>query len=404
MEATKMPVVFVHGVATRQTPTYDADVKQRDQLFRRLVMGPDDDSIGDPDWGSTAVKLDRDGWIPQKGAAETFAGGTTVLPTEGRSLAAAVATRNVGLGVDLAFGALLKRESERQATAPTGLSDAELDAFAKAVAYLERQANPNGQGSDFTEDVTDAKFAQTLGLALSTGEHQAPAPPAVGAVETYGLVDDVFAAIGKALKDVTDPLRNTASDALLSLFRAPLSEKVALFLGDIFVYLRGREDGTSRGDYNRIFHPVIDALVEGANNRQGDQPLIVLGHSLGGVILYDLLSDDRCLTAIRAKTAGEFRVDHLVTVGSQPGLFANMNLFPQELPHGGRLPCPACVVDWMNVYDYTDVFSFTAAPFFNDVTDFEFDNVSGLLDAHTAYFQRPSFYQRLRARLKERRG
>jgi hypothetical protein len=35
------------------------------------------------------------------------------------------------------------------------------------------------------------------------------------------------------------------------------------------------------------------------------------------------------------------------------------------------------------------------------VKDFEFDNVSGALEAHSAYFRRPSFYKRLRARLAE---
>jgi len=53
----------------------------------------------------------------------------------------------------------------------------------------------------------------------------------------------------------------------------------------------------------------------------------------------------------------------------------------------------------MNVFDYTDVLSFRCEPFFSDVKDYGFDNVSGALQAHSAYFQRPSFYTRLRARL-----
>lgn len=396
-----MPVVFVHGVANRQSEAHQAEVKQRDQLFQRLVLGAADTFIRDPDWGSNAVKLDRGGWIPTKGLAETFSGGASVLPPGGASVAAAAAVKKVSLGVDLAFGALLEQKTGQPGGAQ-GLNDDELAAFEKAVQYLERQAAPDAKGLDFVAGVTDAKFADTLGAALSVQSAARPLQaPLAGTPERMSIASDVFGAIGKALKDVTDPLRNLGSDALLSRVRGPLSNKVALFLGDIFVYLRGREDVTKEGDFNRIFMPIINALAEAASSQQGTQKLIVVGHSLGGVILYDMLTDQHCLNAIKARTGGEFFVDHLVTVGSQPGLFANMNLFSSPLPpNGGKLPKPACVDNWMNVYDYTDVFSFTTQPFFADVQDFEFDNISGLLDAHTAYFQRPSFYQRLRARLR----
>ena len=44
----------------------------------------------------------------------------------------------------------------------------------------------------------------------------------------------------------------------------------------------------------------------------------------------------------------------------------------------------------MNVYDFTDVLSFRAAPFFDGVNDFEFDNVTGVLEAHRANLTLPS--------------
>jgi hypothetical protein len=59
------------------------------------------------------------------------------------------------------------------------------------------------------------------------------------------------------------------------------------------------------------------------------------------------------------------------------------------------------VAAWINVYDYTDILSFACRRIFANVEDFEFDNVAGLFDAHSAYFQRPSFYSRLRNRLKQ---
>ena len=47
-----------------------------------------------------------------------------------------------------------------------------------------------------------------------------------------------------------------------------------------------------------------------------------------------------------------------------------------------------------------DLFGFRAQPMFDDCTDLIFSSATGLIDAHTAYFKRPQFHQRLAARLK----
>jgi hypothetical protein len=62
---------------------------------------------------------------------------------------------------------------------------------------------------------------------------------------------------------------------------------------------------------------------------------------------------------------------------------------------------PDSVTHWLNVYDYTDVFSFLCAPFFEGVLDFGYDTKIDLFEAHSAYFKRPSFYKRLEIRLRE---
>jgi hypothetical protein len=211
----------------------------------------------------------------------------------------------------------------------------------------------------------------------------------------------VFSRIGEALKAVTDPLRNVGSDAVLKLIRKPLSDQVALFLGDIFVYLRWRETDGAAGTYNRIFTPIIQDIGAASAVRAAGQKLVVVGHSLGAVILYDLLTDPRAVTEIEKASGKPLVVDAWVTVGAQPGLFADMGLYDRPAAADGRLAKPDCVQRWMNVYDFTDVLSFRTEPFFSDVNDYEFDNVAGALEAHSAYFQRPGFYRRLRARLAE---
>jgi len=372
-----MPLVFVHGVATRQTPAYQTEVAQRDALFRRLVVG-EDDPIWDPDWGSGAVRFGKGGWVPRKGAAQAWVAGTP-LPSNASSAAALMAPRDLEGAVDLALGALLAQ----RAAAGAPLSDDELAAFEAAVSYLEEGADPTAFNPVATDEQFAATLVQELGIAGTSGR----SPVAMGGSSLIGR-------IGQAVRAVTDPLRNAGADAVLKLIREPISNQVALFLGDIFVYLRARDS-----DPGRIFDPIIKALSEANAARSETGKLIVVGHSLGAVILYDLLSSPPALERIATASGRPLQVDAWVTVGAQPGLFADMGLYAVPPEPDGRLAKPDCVGAWMNVYDFTDVLSFLAKPFFTDVEDFEFDNVSGALEAHTAYFQRPGFYKRLRARL-----
>jgi hypothetical protein len=379
-----MPLVFVHGVAARQTPKYQAWVVQRDALFRRLVMG-EDEAIFDPDWGSGAVRFAKGGWVPTKGAAEAYGIGGPSLAGQGISAAAIAARHDLEQAVDLALASLLVQ----QAASGAAPSEEELRVFEAAVRYLEGAADP----SAFAPTETDAQFAQSLESELTP-----LLPAAVG--EPMSL-RNVFSRIGEALKTMTDPLRNAGSDAILKLIREPLSDQVALFLGDIFVYLRWRETDGAAGTYNRIFEPIIKDLGRANEARAAGRKLVIVGHSLGAVILYDLLTDPRAVTEIETASGKPLLVDALVTVGAQPGLFADMGLYNRQPAADGRLAKPDRAQRWMNVYDYTDVLSFRTEPFFADVKDYEFDNVAGALEAHSAYFQRPGFYKRLRARLAE---
>ena len=168
------------------------------------------------------------------------------------------------------------------------------------------------------------------------------------------------------------------------------------------MYLRWRETDNANATTNRIFGPIVDHLIQASKLRSSTDPLIVIGHSLGGVVLYDLLSDPATLANIAQRLGSELIVDTWVTVGAQPALFADMGLYANvSKAANGRFPRPVPVRRWLNVYDYTDVLSFSCKPLFNDVTDYEFDNVTGLFSAHSTYFQRPSFYSRLRNRLKQ---
>jgi hypothetical protein len=120
---------------------------------------------------------------------------------------------------------------------------------------------------------------------------------------------------------------------------------------------------------------------------------VVVGHSLGGVIGYDILTS----------FARDLRVDAFVTVGSQVGLFEELKLFlasDRAIPREGstKISLPPSVRHWLNVYDGNDVMSYRLSPLVDGVVEFRYAT-GELLAAHGAYFGQPRFHQRLAERL-----
>jgi pimeloyl-ACP methyl ester carboxylesterase len=172
-------------------------------------------------------------------------------------------------------------------------------------------------------------------------------------------------------------------------------EKASRFLGDIFVYLSER--GTLEAPGAIVTDVLADLEKADKAKRSGDDKLIVIGHSLGGVIIYDILTYFR----------PDLKFDVLASVGSQIALFEEMSLYRASKadvppnPPKDLLPQPTGIAKWLNVFDTNDVFSFRAQGVFAGPTDYRFDTGYGLLQAHGGYFARPSFYKRLAARLSQ---
>jgi hypothetical protein len=208
-----MPLVFVHGVATRQTPEYAARVHQRDVLFQKLVLPKGSPKPFDPDWGSNAVTFNSAlPWVPTPGAAEAWSIGDGVAGATGISR---IAHAKPALAVDLAFTAGL--EQRIQAAAESGqpadaLTEDDMAAFEAAVTYLERETIDHNL---FDEESSDTEFFDTLASQLQ------PNMPTKPAGEAMGLSADALGWLGKGLKKFVDPIANVSSDAVLRLVRRP---------------------------------------------------------------------------------------------------------------------------------------------------------------------------------------
>jgi len=342
-----------------------------------------------PDWGSHGVTFTSGlPWLPKLMDNEALG---VRRPAGAQAGLSDLAQRDVAEAVDLAVAASLDAAIEAAAIGghPQDAVGDSVELCTAAAAYLEREdATERKVGVGALNAGSDEDFLHALSQQLRPKD----------GVEEFGPFD----ALQRGLDRIEDWVVNAVSDGALSLGRRPGSAFAALFLGDVFVYLRDRDTLGSGGVRERLFQPILDDLVDAAKAARADrEPFVVIGHSLGGVILYDLLSDPDCLAALEQATPG-FKIDLLVTVGSQPGFFADLKLYDGKPTTTGKLERPPVVDQWFNVFDFTDVFSFLAAPMFNGVEDFSYDSVVGPVAAHTAYFKRPSFYQRLRRRLQAR--
>jgi hypothetical protein len=117
-----------------------------------------------------------------------------------------------------------------------------------------------------------------------------------------------------------------------------------------------------------------------------EPPVVVVGHSLGGVIALD--------TLIRTPLP---QVELLVTVGSQGSFLYESGALP-ALCHPD--PLPGHMPRWLNVYDPRDLLSYLAEPLFpGRATDVQVDNRQPFPASHSAYWTNPAVYRALAERL-----
>lgn len=368
-------LVFIHGVATRDTPEYRAAIANRDTLFRELLFTGTDVSIHAPMWGQFVPAIPQAVFETDKGVT-TYSLNVGSAPGMEDGVLGELAVAPPEAAPEVTIGAVGKQD-------PIAALDAICSEIADRAAREEREFSPEelaafrraseliGTDAAATAFEGDAS-TETIAEQLKTGP---------GA---FGITD----VIGEAISAVTDHVKNAASTLGFGAIRGKLSPAIGLFLGDVFVYLK---DGEARQKIREQIGKAITAAHDAA--KAGKGPVVLVGHSMGGVILIDMLANPRA-----AGLPDDLRVAALLTVGSQPGFFAVLDLVASS---GGQRKKPGCVNRWLNIFDPIDPLAFRTDMIFEGAEDFSFNSVAGIMEAHSKYFQRPQFYARSRKRLKE---
>lgn len=431
-----MPLVFVHGVNTRKGET-DAEKRSfatgerllKEQFgvaFADRVSAPDGLKAFSPYWGDLGVKFARNlASLPQSGVQALAVGqpalADLVAATAAKldadivklpelrtgPLTAVAKVRSLSAAVDLLFAG--SANVQQPAPLAKRMSDA-LPDVARFAAAAEQYAATNPQPAWLANTKDDAAFVDQLYKAVTA--HAAASATTLPAgtapkVQSLGVGSDVLTwlkqgatAVRTAAATVVNNVKaatvGAVTDATRSAFlelsgyvRPAASALAGRFVGDVFKYLENRNEITDR----------VLTMVREADKarRKGDEELYLIGHSFGGIILYDIL------------TASEptLKCDLYVTVGSQVALFAEMGrlaapagvaaAFAENQP----APRPGAADRWLNIYDLTDFVGFGTRGVFKGVTDYEFETDALPLVSHSAYFDTPRFFARLRERVNE---
>lgn len=381
-----MQTVFVHGVANRREPdpdAFDNAVEARRSSFSKWCFESDEVSYFDPYWGDLGAHPDRNLIsIPKEKSVALGLGGLGGGGEGGRT---ASLENEVLLDAAKAdFGAFLTALAAAQMESGDDEGLERADLLARYAASLDNGGDKGVESPDWVaglandEDLLERLQEELASMAVAS--------------------DDVSLGLGNWLKKTGKKVILGAIglvDGPAEKLARAATPHIARFFGDVFIYLK---DGVRRIE---IRQRIADDLVKAAKaaHEDGDK-LIVVGHSMGAIILYDMLSGQEVVDALSTAVGAPFLIDLLLTVGTQVGVFEELDLFSHSVP--GESPGrPACLGAWWHIYNQMDVLSFGVVGVIDGVTQFSVDTGANIVDAHGAYFTSPVFHRRLRKRLLE---
>jgi hypothetical protein len=418
-QETVMPIVYVHGVATRDFVSFEAMKPYlRRYISPILSSDPDNVYVDQVFWGNHAAKFRWKGASRPRSRLLGQGPASTTQQMASPALLAALLEKDV---IDR-----VPQTSAAEGAGGSGLiSGARPPASAATAARLSTLTND--EISDLLTELIyatepDGRSAAELALVADTVARDPEvrvtlAAQPTAAAEAAFIVDEVRkrAADSRLVSMGSGPLSKLAdrlSEALSRGKSAPayaasilaaevrpwLNDLASVFIGDVFEYLKNRGDASAPGDIPRL---VLDGLEAAHRDKvKKNEPLVVITHSMGGQLVYDVLTH----FIPEAPERSHLRIDFWCATASQVGLFEELKLFKlaeQSIGTPKRAPFPQSLGVWWNVWDSNDFISYTAKPIFDDVDDEAYDSGLSLVTAHSGYLRRPSFYRRLAARLAD---
>jgi len=407
-----MPLVFVHGVNVRRDSqgVYERAVQQRNAFFaesvlRSIAADPANVFIRNPYWGDYAATFPWGHLELPESEYEKFGPDSKLQPDEilpaimlsglvsiDRDSSVAplrdLARKSLEAAVDL----LVVTASDPQQATATSIAPkvALLGAALGAYAYDHRLEIPKW----IDEVQTDTAFVDCLieeaeqwQMSKVSGDRE---------WESFGGVSNLWKNASEIVHNASDRVaragRRIFRKEFRDIVRDPLNRTLAQFIGDVLVYQNTRD---KLGDKAPILATIIQDLEQADGMRSAtSESFVVIAHSMGGNIVYDIL------TYFRPK----LKVDFFVTVGSQTAIFEELRVFKNsdmnipcaQVP---KVPAPKNVTAWLNVFDHSDILAFAGSKVFEGVADFEY-NTGALFGAHGSYFNKPSFHHRLGLRVR----
>ena len=416
-----MPILYIHGVATRSRDGF-FEIKPYLQRLVAPAISPEPDGvlIEDVFWGDMAATFAWDGASrPKSRLLGMGAGASSVSPIEGAFTAAAFAeafkrlpaapAAGPATGGLIAGGAVPARPGGAQVRLknlrPDELSDLLAVLISTTVTVPEQRARLVLAADAVAHDPSTplalagaSSAQQELDVLLNRIQRRAEADAELVGMGIPPWLASVRDRLGEALGRADD-LPAYAVSVVAAELRRPLNEFVSVFLGDVFVYLRSRGTAAQPGEIPRR---LLDTLKLAHQNkrRRGDEPLVVLSHSMGGQIVYDAVTH----FLPSDPTLHDLRIDFWCATASQVGFFEELKLFlssDNAYKTGNPIPFPAAHLGvWWNVWDHNDFLSYTADTIIARIDDGPYDSGMSLLAAHGGYLKRPSFYRALAGKLR----
>ncbi|HEY8130079.1 MAG TPA: hypothetical protein VIF39_15435 [Hyphomicrobium sp.] len=401
-----MPIIYMHGVNTRD-PNHFEPVREYLQriVAPMIAQDPENVSIRPANWFPLC---DRPKWEGISRPATLLGQGAEIERSD--LLDAIIAKVPRASTPSSAF-------TSGQTTAPTqyarldGLSDADLaDLVALSVASnsvdgllrarIGIAADRVARDQAMQAKLKAAKDLDTqlaiLSKAVQEDVERQSTLAGQGALDFLrGMRDRVSESFSRTLSSPA-----AASSLLAGELRPKLNDFVTRFLGDVLFYMTRRGTAAAPGPIPKVLIDEL-ALAHANKKARGGEPIVLLTHSMGGQIAYDVV------TSFLPASGSDIKVDFWCATASQVGFFEELNMFlasSTEFSKATGEPTPlgsANLGHWWNVWDRNDIISFTTKGIFaTGIDDEEYWSGNSLAAAHGGYLERPSFYRRFAEKLK----